>query len=108
MPLLATPPGILLPDPAENSHWYGELWLKYPSSNTLVPVQYGATFKAITEIRVIINNLATAFFDKSKRASSATVPEIQYFWIRLERWYCNLPAELAAKNISFPWQLKLQ
>ncbi|KAF5716657.1 NirA-like nitrate assimilation regulatory protein [Fusarium globosum] len=35
--------------------WYGEIWLKYPSSSTMVPLRIGLVFKAKMNFSVVLN-----------------------------------------------------
>jgi hypothetical protein len=72
-----------------------------------VSAGYGNTFKALADLRIIMNDIAAAF-NEVNRDSSATVHMIQMFCVQLDRWYRNLPVDLAARNICFPWQLKIQ
>ncbi|KAG5656585.1 hypothetical protein KAF25_000172 [Fusarium avenaceum] len=106
-PLLDAPPKITLPSTVESSNFYGEFWLQYPPNRQPVPVSYGNTFKAIADFRSIMNDVAAAFFSKLNRGPGATVHRIQMFCVQLDDWYRNLPADLTARNICFPWQLKL-
>ncbi|KAF4495394.1 nitrate assimilation regulatory nirA [Fusarium agapanthi] len=44
-----------LPDPDRDPDWFGEIWLKYPSSSTLVPLRIGLVFKAKMSFSVVLN-----------------------------------------------------
>ncbi|KAM0241552.1 hypothetical protein ACHAP5_007508 [Fusarium lateritium] len=83
-PLLATPPKIVLPSTDNGSNCYGEFWLQYPPNRKPVSVGYGNTFKAIADFRVIMNDIAAAFFDEGNRDSNATVNRIQTFCLQLD------------------------
>lgn len=107
-PLLSMPPSIALPDLSKDSNSYGDLWLRYPASMKPIHANYGHTFIAISEFRVIVNDIAGMFFAKVERSVGATISRIQGFCVRLDSWHRNLPADLMPKEICFPWQLKLQ
>ncbi|KAJ4007727.1 hypothetical protein NW752_010396 [Fusarium irregulare] len=102
-PLLSMPPSIALPE----INNYGDIWLRYPSSKRPIAVNYSHTFIALAEFRAIINDMAAMFFIKVERPVNVTVNSIQGFCVRLDSWYRNLPPDLMAKEICFPWQLKL-
>jgi len=102
------PPSIALPEISEETNNYGDLCLRYPSSRQPISVKYGRTFIAIAQFRVIVNDIAAMFFTKVERPVNVTVNGIQGFCVRLDSWYQNLPEDLAAREICFPWQLKLQ
>ncbi|KAI7770812.1 hypothetical protein LZL87_004599 [Fusarium oxysporum] len=44
-----------LPDPDRDPDWFKEIWLKYPSSSTLVPLRLGLVFKAKMSFSVVLN-----------------------------------------------------
>ncbi|EXL39260.1 hypothetical protein FOCG_18127 [Fusarium oxysporum f. sp. radicis-lycopersici 26381] len=106
-PLLHMPPSIPLPDPSQQDDCYGDFWLRYPSSKVPVPVNYSNTFKAISEFRVIMNDVAAMFFSDFQITPDVATDRIQGFCIRLDSWHQNLPRDLKAREICFPWQLKL-
>ncbi|RBR26560.1 uncharacterized protein FIESC28_00636 [Fusarium coffeatum] len=106
-PLLSMPPSIALPEISEESNNYGDLWLRYPSSKRPIAVNYSHTFIALAEFRAIINDMAAMFFIKVERPVNMTINSIQGFCVRLDSWYRNLPPDLTAEEICFPWQLKL-
>lgn len=106
-PLLITPPDIALPDPEENVGFYGEFHLRYPLRQTVVSVQCGTTIKPLSDFRAILNELAIGYFTDAEDDES-TLNKIQHTWPKLSQWYARLPQAVDAKNISFPWHLKMQ
>lgn len=108
-PLLDGPPEVPLPRMSKSGVWNGEIWLKYPLNDGLVPVHYGVAHKALTELRVVIHDLASELFGKASDITHGRkITTIEAFWNRLQSWYHNLPEELGPKVIIFPWQLKIQ
>ncbi|KAF4344780.1 nitrogen assimilation transcription factor nirA [Fusarium beomiforme] len=103
-PLLLMPPSIPI---ADQDGCCGEFELYYPSTQGPVQVNYGHTFQALSELRVIINDVAAVFFSDLKVTSQNAVNKIRGFCIRLDSWYRNLPPDLSAREICFPWQLKI-
>src|ERR1700742_2454938 len=63
-PLLNSPPDIPLPDPIEYPEWYGEIWIKYPFSQTLSPSFFGEVFRAKCQFRVIMNEYCLTAYSK--------------------------------------------
>ncbi|KAM5528913.1 C6 transcription factor [Fusarium oxysporum f. sp. phaseoli] len=108
-PLLRTPPHSPLPDPDLNPDWYSEIWLKYPSTSVLVPMQYRYTFKARVDFSLILN---AAMLQASTNESDNQVVQNGAGRIietieKLEAWYRTLPDPLLPSYIVFPSQLKL-
>ncbi|KAF4430454.1 Nitrogen assimilation transcription factor nirA [Fusarium acutatum] len=103
-PLLSMPPSVPLPEKYE---CYGDFVLRFPAAKGPVSVNYANTFRTLSEFRIIMNDVAAVFFSDLKNTPDATVDRIKGFCIRLDSWYQNLPPELKAREISFPWQLKL-
>jgi hypothetical protein len=109
-PLLRTPPQSPLPDPDRDPDWYSEIWLKYPSTSVLVPMQYRYTFKAKVEFSLVLNTaMLQAYTSESDnqvvRSGTGRIIETVE---KLEAWYRTLPGPLLPSNIVFPSQLKLQ
>ncbi|KAG7425123.1 Nitrogen assimilation transcription factor nirA [Fusarium oxysporum f. sp. raphani] len=108
-PMLRTPPQSPLPDPDRDPDWYSEIWLKYPSTSVLVPMQYRYTFKAKVEFSLVLNTaMLQAYTSESDnqvvRSGTGRIIETVE---KLEAWYRTLPGPLLPSNIVFPSQLKL-
>ncbi|RFN43459.1 hypothetical protein FIE12Z_12303, partial [Fusarium flagelliforme] len=108
-PLLRTPPQSPLPDPDLNPDWYSEIWLKYPSTSVLVPMQYRYTFKARVEFSLVLNAAMLQDYTSESdiqvvRSGAGRIIETVE---KLEAWYRTLPGPLLPSNIVFPSQLKL-
>ncbi|KAM5527275.1 C6 transcription factor [Fusarium oxysporum f. sp. phaseoli] len=108
-PLLRTPPQSPLPDPDLNPDWYGESWLKYPSTSVLVPMQYRYTFKARVEFSLILNAamLQASTNESDNQTVRSGAGRIIETVEKLEAWYRALPDPLLPSHIVFPSQLKL-
>ncbi|KAF4947294.1 hypothetical protein FSARC_14011 [Fusarium sarcochroum] len=108
-PLLRTPPQSPLPDPDLNPDWYGESWLKYPSTSVLVPMEYRYTFKARVEFSLILNAamLQASTNESDNQIVRSGARRIIETVEKLEAWYRTLPGRLLPSNIVFPSQLKL-
>lgn len=107
-PLIRDPPSTPLPDPAEDPSWYGEIWAKYPTSETLIPASHGYVFRAITGLRQIANDMACIMFEGTTAIRSLTSCEIVGFHCKLDEWYSQLPEALTPKRTVLPCQLKMQ
>ncbi|KAI3571860.1 hypothetical protein IWW34DRAFT_824616 [Fusarium oxysporum f. sp. albedinis] len=108
-PLLRTPPQSPLPDPDLNPDWYGESWLKYPSTSVLVPMQCRYTFKARVEFSLILNAamLQASTNESDNQTVRSGAGRIIETVEKLEAWYHTLPDPLLPSHIVFPSQLKL-
>lgn len=102
-------PKAPLPDVKQNPSWYGEFWLKYPLSQTLIPMHNGQLFKARSELCIILNRVAIELFGKEgvKVTQSSSKP-VANFVRDFLAWQYSLPDPLRPKNIVFPSQFKLQ
>ncbi|EUC50478.1 hypothetical protein COCMIDRAFT_32300 [Bipolaris oryzae ATCC 44560] len=98
-PVLVEPPKAALPDPATNSAWYGEIWTRYPLSQTLSPTHHAHYFKAITDFRVIVCELSHASFGND---SPLSAQQAMIFVRRFLSWFKALPTVLEPKNIVLP------
>lgn len=56
-PLVATPPDLALPT---EPNALGEIWVKYPTANSPIPLHFSETFRAIVEFRTIMNDIANS------------------------------------------------
>lgn len=106
-PLLTEPPIYPLPDPSQNALWYGEVWLKYPLSHSLIPSNFGQMYKAKSQFRVIMNEFCQAAYMK-KTESMMTLRIADELVHKLQDWFNGLPASLLPKTIALPGQLQLQ
>lgn len=105
-PLISQPPDIPLPDPEKHLHWYGEIWLKYPSSERLYSSSSGGVFKARAEFAVIQSEVSAKFFSES--ASKPSVAEIAELYSKLKIWQGSLVDPLSPRKALLPSHLKLQ
>ncbi|KAF5538341.1 nitrate assimilation regulatory nirA [Fusarium mexicanum] len=108
-PLLKAPPKTLLPDPDRDPDWFGEIWLKYPSSLTLVPLKIGLVFKAKMSFSVALNEAMLEIQEDSTDSylfqnGGKKVIEITK---RLDAWYKSMPEPLSPTKIVSPSQLKI-
>lgn len=58
-PLRQTPSESLLPDPLQHTHWYGEIWFKFPSAPTLFSAHLSHYVKAKLELWCIAREMAS-------------------------------------------------
>ena len=104
-PLLSDPPDWHLPDPSATAEWYGEIWLKYPLSDCLVPSYFGQIFKARSQFRVIMNEACQATYLKDEEM---TLNKAAGFLSQLQGWYDRLPGTLQPRYIVLPGHFQLQ
>ncbi|KAK4101616.1 hypothetical protein N658DRAFT_558748 [Parathielavia hyrcaniae] len=106
-PPLKTPPQVPLPDPLSEPQWYGELWLKYPLSQTRLPTYHGLLFKAKADFWTILNEVSSLTFSHHGSPSTLPVNKTLLFYNKLTAWLHNLPEPLTPKKIVLPQHLKL-
>ncbi|RKK17838.1 hypothetical protein BFJ65_g8162 [Fusarium oxysporum f. sp. cepae] len=108
-PLLKAPPKTPLPDPDRDPEWFGEIWLKYPSSSTLVPLRLGLLFKAKMRFSVVLNE---AMLEVEKDSTDSYLfrngaTRIIKIAERMDTWYKAMPEPLSPTQIVSPSQLKI-
>ncbi|KAL6907142.1 hypothetical protein GGI43DRAFT_420896 [Trichoderma evansii] len=103
-PLLTKPPIYPLPNPSENALWYGEVWLNYPLSHSLVPSHFGLMYKAKSYFRVIMNEFCQIAYTEGSEVTLEIANELLY---KLRSWFNSLPGPLSPKQIALPGQLQL-
>ncbi|CEI61389.1 hypothetical protein FVEN_g5898 [Fusarium venenatum] len=106
-PLIRGPPVTPMPDPDEDPSWFGELWLRYPPSLTLVPMHFGYVYRAQTELRRIANDIACLMFTGQKTAQSLPASELDRLQKVLNDWYIALPEPIKSHKAVLPCQLTM-
>ncbi|KAH9903958.1 nitrate assimilation regulatory protein nirA [Xylariomycetidae sp. FL2044] len=108
-PLVHRPPDHTLPDPDQNPTWYGELWVRYPSSQVHVCMHHSHVFKSKVELVQVVNRVATYLFSEGRdNVIGHPAHDIIVGFVNdMHRWYSSLPACLTPDKIVFPSQLKL-
>ncbi|KAK4155533.1 hypothetical protein C8A00DRAFT_13446 [Chaetomidium leptoderma] len=101
------PPKTPLPNPLEQPNWYGELWVRYPSSQSRLPTYHGLLFKAKADFWTILNEVSLLTFSRHRAPAKLSVNQILQFYNRLIAWQQNLPEPLTPRKIVLPHQLKL-
>jgi hypothetical protein len=94
-----------MPDLNEEPTWYGELWLRYPPSSTLVPMHFGYVYRAQTELRHIANSIACMMFTSQGRVLSLPASELDRLQKVLDEWYSTLPEPIKSHKAVLPCQL---
>ncbi|KAH7169062.1 hypothetical protein DER46DRAFT_624358 [Fusarium sp. MPI-SDFR-AT-0072] len=105
-PLVKEPPQTSYPDPVKFPFWYGDLWIRYPSSQEPISTKYHQTFKAYLEFWTIFNEIALVLFRPGKIRSLYLGQAVE-FYARLRSWFDGLPDDLHPRKIVLPFQLKL-
>ncbi|KAL2261349.1 hypothetical protein VTK26DRAFT_4346 [Humicola hyalothermophila] len=105
-PLLTEAPKPPLPDPSAQPQWYGELWIKYPLTQSLVPTCHGHLFKAKADFWAIMNDFLLLRFPHHRSPTNLSLDQTFGFYNRLQAWLHNLPEPLSARKVVLPQQLK--
>ncbi|KAF5635626.1 nitrate assimilation regulatory nirA [Fusarium tjaetaba] len=106
IPLLKYPPQTPYPDPAQCPFWYGDIWVRYPSSREPIATKYYQTFKAYLEFWTIFNDITSLLF-RPAQIRSLYLGQAVEFYSRLRSWFNGLPDDLHPGKIVLPFQLRL-
>ncbi|OTA65317.1 hypothetical protein K449DRAFT_421005 [Hypoxylon sp. EC38] len=106
-PIIKEPPTRPLPDIDDVSTYFGEIWVKYPLGREPTPIYNGFVFRAICQLRVIMNEITILSFDHPRCFNRMSLGAAIEFRSRLLAWYENLPEPLKARNAAMPSHLKL-
>ncbi|KAF5723187.1 nitrate assimilation regulatory nirA [Fusarium mundagurra] len=106
IPLLKDPPQTSYPEPAQCPFWYGDIWVRYPSSREPITTKYYQTFKAYLEFWTVYNDIAKVLFHPLQTRSLYLGQAVE-FYARLRSWFNDLPDDLHPGKIVLPFQLKL-
>ncbi|KAF4446096.1 Zn(2)-C6 fungal-type DNA-binding domain protein [Fusarium austroafricanum] len=93
-----------LPDPNDSLAWYPKVWITYPLSKNPIPIRLGDYFKAITEFRVLLNEIGRFAFPETGTQRKLSFEESWAFYLKLDRWYENLPHSLSSLREALPFQ----
>jgi hypothetical protein len=104
-PILHRPPKADLPEMRSQRTWYTEVWLRYPADQYATPSHYGLFFRAMSQFRIILNEVCHAAFSEG---SEITADHTRAFGRRLTEWYDQLPTALFPKYIVLPAHFLLQ
>ncbi|KAI0180537.1 hypothetical protein GGR52DRAFT_531750 [Hypoxylon sp. FL1284] len=105
-PFIINPPDYPLPDPALDAGWYGEIWIRYPLSQTVYPASVGHVVKANFELRKLMNDMAAEMFEEDKPPRT-TVAQVLDCKARLDSWFTHLPEPLMPTKVVLPDHLKI-
>ncbi len=104
-PLLSASPNWHLLNPSKSAEWYGEIWVKYPLSDSLILSHFGHVFKVKSRFRIIMNEACQTSCSKD---SEMTNENAYKFLSQLKGWYGKLPTLLLPCYIVLPGHLQLQ
>jgi len=107
-PQVEQPPSIPLPDPNKDSSWYGQIRLRYPQDQKAYTAHFPLVFKAMCDVRAIMNSEWIEVFGRQDPKSTIPLDRVHSYYLKLKRWFDNLPTELSPENITLPSQLLLQ
>ncbi|KAM0335092.1 hypothetical protein ACHAQA_000127 [Verticillium albo-atrum] len=106
-PLLTEPPKEPLAEVAAGAEQYGEIWVKYPLRQALLPVQFGETFIVFSQLRTIMAQIAHVAARKRAHGLMITASEAAGFRTRLVAWFNSLPRFLSPGFVALPAHLKI-
>lgn len=104
-PLVSEPPDWILPDPVRYAGWYGEIWVRYPLHNHLVPSYFANNFYSRSLFRIIMNRASQAAYSDFPETSLENAYELLS---QLKGWFDGLSGPLLPKSIVLPAHLQLQ
>ncbi|KAF5246727.1 hypothetical protein FANTH_6797 [Fusarium anthophilum] len=106
LPWIKDPPQTPCPDPAQCPFWYGDIWVRYPSSQEPIATKYYQTFKAYLDFWAIFNDIAGVLFSPTQ-VRAIYLSQAVEFYVRLRSWFNGLPDDMHPGKIVLPFQLKL-
>ncbi|KAI1097578.1 hypothetical protein F4804DRAFT_347071 [Jackrogersella minutella] len=106
-PIMKDPPTRPLPDADNASAYCGEIWVKYPLGQEPIPIHNGFVFRAISQFRVIMNEITSLSFSSPRFFKQMSFHAALKFRSRLLEWYEILPEPLQSRNIALPCHLKI-
>ncbi|KAI1381121.1 hypothetical protein F4677DRAFT_460363 [Hypoxylon crocopeplum] len=106
-PIIKDPPARPLPDIDDAAAYFGEIWVKYPLGRELIPLLNGPVFRAISQFRVIMNEITAVSFSQPKTFKRMSLSAAIGCRSRLLAWYEDLPEPLQAQNIALPSHMKI-
>ena len=103
-------PAHPLPDVEKMPAWYGDMSLRYPSDQQSYPIAFGHGMKALSELRVIQNEISVMCFNRNRPVAPQKMPwgAVLLIQTKLEAWYAALPAQLQPQSVVYPPSLILQ
>ncbi|KAI1382785.1 uncharacterized protein F4822DRAFT_96676 [Hypoxylon trugodes] len=106
-PILNNPPARPLPDLDDAPAYYGEIEVKYPLGRTAIAISNGLVFRAVSEFRVIMNEVTRLSFVQPRTFNRMPLDAAIRLKSRLLAWYEGLPEPLKARNIAMPSHIKM-
>lgn len=85
-PLLENPPTCPLPGPDADPDHYAEIFVTYPGSDVPIEIGNGHVFRAISEFRIILNDIAKQAFKPPRSQSFLPLRSAQDAHLRLLAW----------------------
>jgi len=96
---------------AEAKLHYPEIWIKYPLAEHAAAAEFSASFIAMAELCVILNEFTRNSFQSTRegeRFRGFRPEETLRYYHRLSEWYEGLPEQLGARQAVLPHQMKVQ
>ncbi|KAI1075384.1 hypothetical protein F5B20DRAFT_595127 [Whalleya microplaca] len=106
-PLIDQPPSTPLPDPAKDSTWYGEFWLKNTPEQNMWPAHFGIQFHASAQLNTLLNDFERCFFGCVKDLDHVSRNQILELYRKATTWYDHLPDQIVPRPIMLPSHFKL-
>jgi hypothetical protein len=109
-PRLTDIPAYSLPDVEGMPTWYGDMSLRYPSDQQSYSIAFGHGMKALSELRVIQNEISVMCFNRNRSVTPQKMPwgAALHIQTKLEAWYDALPTQLQPQSVVYPPFLILQ
>ncbi|KAH7130570.1 hypothetical protein B0J11DRAFT_523464 [Dendryphion nanum] len=98
-PCYTIPPEDPLPD---DPLWYGDIQIRYPLKETLVPMHICHSIKAKCELRTIKADIGFHAFTDVECRGKMSFERVQHFKSKIDSWLQNLPESLKPSSIVFP------
>ncbi|KAA8611295.1 Zn(2)-C6 fungal-type DNA-binding domain protein [Pyrenophora tritici-repentis] len=106
-PLSRFPPQDGLPNYEHAQDFFGEIWVKYPLVEHLIPIHLGQTFLALIRLRCIMNDVASKALPEEDGQDEIDLQQASRYNSMLMQWFRELPEPLQPRNIAMPSHLLL-
>lgn len=104
-PRLRNSPAVPLPDPVQDPDWYGEVWVRYPLSQTLSRILIGPVIRERCRLRMIMSSAAQVYYEEKAQVTQEMAGSYAHL---LDAWYSQLPECLKPNWIVQPSHFQLQ
>lgn len=102
------PPQHNLPTVDKANTYFGEIFIRYPGSESPVSICRHMMFHCLCEFRIIMNRVGSQLFDTTDKPCGLSLENTYDAHDALHSWYLRIPEAFTPPNIALPGHLMLQ